>query len=52
MVYVILNWVSGDWETIGTVKEDCEVLVFDSEAEATKYAEDELNFEWKIIEVS
>lgn len=49
-MFIILNWDIPE-NVLPIMEEDGTPMFFDSEEEATKHAEKELNFEWKVVEL-
>ena len=51
-IFVVLNWQSIYFEDMTLVAtEEGKVQVFTSHKEAERYVEENLNFNWKIVEV-
>ena len=51
-IFVVLNWQSIYFEDMTLVAtEEGKVQVFTSHKEAERYAEENLNFNWKIVEI-
>ena len=50
-MYVILNWSCLDDLSIVLDDEYGEVRVFDTEKETEEYAKEELNWNWKVVDL-
>jgi hypothetical protein len=48
-VFCILNWLFPFEDLSLVIDEDGNPLLFDSKEEAKEYAEDNLNFKWKVV---
>jgi hypothetical protein len=50
-IYIILEWYAGFDGIMPTMRTDGSTMIFETKKEALKYAQEELNFEWKIIKL-
>lgn len=54
--YIIISWWEDDFSSAEVIKklshEDADTMIFGTEEEAIRYAEENLNWSWQVVRIS